>query len=56
MTTALRQRPDAELLADMREVAEVMRGLAGTAGLPDDDPRRQAWTARKRQLLERVDA
>lgn len=54
MTTALQARPDAVILADMREIAAVLRDVAATAGLPNKDPRRRAVLVRKRDLLERV--
>ena len=55
MTTALLQRSDVELLADMREVAEVMCGLASTAGLSEDDLRRAVWLLRKQALPEYIE-
>ncbi len=37
-----------------REVADLLRDLRRVVDLPADDPQRQAWAARKHDVLERI--
>ncbi len=37
-----------------REVADLLRDLRRMVDLPADDPQRQAWLERKRDVLERI--
>ncbi len=39
-----------------REVADLLRELRRVVELPADDPQRQAWAARKRDVLDRITA
>ncbi len=39
-----------------REVADLLRDLRRVAELPADDPERQAWSERKRDVFDRITA